>query len=160
MLLSMYMVNIHLLHSRKFDYSTRYIKYNENNVQARKLNEAVGFLVSSLNNLGSRQQIKSKEIQRKKRKAKQSRKNLYFHELCCFINKTKNYFICCSCSRKHIIFFGNADALSNLAMLLIFGRSFQWCRLIFSLTCPCQKLKKPWTGWAPAVKGCIGDTSK
>ena len=43
-----------ILHSRKFDYSTRYIKCNENNVQARELNEPVGFLVSSLNNLGSR----------------------------------------------------------------------------------------------------------
>ena len=29
------------------------IKCNENKVQARKLNEPVGFLVSSLNNLGS-----------------------------------------------------------------------------------------------------------
>ena len=43
-----------ILHSRKFNYSTRYIKCNENNVQAWKLNEPVGFLVSSLNNLGSR----------------------------------------------------------------------------------------------------------
>ena len=43
-----------ILHFRKFSYSTRYIKCNENNVQARKLNEPVGFLVSSLNNLGSR----------------------------------------------------------------------------------------------------------
>ena len=42
-------VIILILHSRKFDYSTRYIKCNENNVQARKLNEPVGFLVSSLN---------------------------------------------------------------------------------------------------------------
>ena len=38
-----------ILHSRKFNYSTRYIKCNENNVQTRKLNEPVGFLVSSLN---------------------------------------------------------------------------------------------------------------
>ena len=51
MLLSMYMVNIAC---RKFNYSTRDIQYNENNVQARKLNEPVGFIVSSLNNLGSR----------------------------------------------------------------------------------------------------------
>ena len=29
-------------------------KFNENNVQAKKLNEPVGFLFSSLNNLGSR----------------------------------------------------------------------------------------------------------
>ena len=36
-------------------------------MQARKLNEPVGFLVSSLNNLGSRQQVKSKEIRRKKK---------------------------------------------------------------------------------------------
>ena len=43
-----------ILHFRKFNYSTRYIKFNDNNVQARKLNEPVGFLVSSLNNLGSR----------------------------------------------------------------------------------------------------------
>ena len=72
----------------------------------------------------------------------------------------ETFFICCSDSRKRIIFFGNADALSNLAILLILSRSFQWCRLIFSLTCPCQKLKKPWTGWAPAVEESIGDTSK
>ena len=85
-----------MLHSRKFIYITRYIKRNENNVQARKLNEPVGFLVSSLNNLGS---------------TKQSRKDFYLHELCCFINKTKKYFICCSDSRKCIIFFGNADTL-------------------------------------------------
>ena len=32
----------------------RLIKFSENNVQARKLNEPVGFLVSLLNNLGSR----------------------------------------------------------------------------------------------------------
>ena len=42
-------VIILILHSRKVNYSTRYIKCNENNVQARKLNEPVGFLVSSLN---------------------------------------------------------------------------------------------------------------
>ena len=30
------------------------IKFNENNVLARKLNELAGFLVSSLNNSGSR----------------------------------------------------------------------------------------------------------
>ena len=42
-------VIILILHSRKFNYSTRYIKCNENNVQARKLNEPVGFLVGSLN---------------------------------------------------------------------------------------------------------------
>ena len=74
-----------ILHSRKFNYSTRYIKCNKNDLQARKLNESDGFLVSSLNNLGSRQQVKSKEIQWEKT----SRKNL----LCCFTNKTKNYFI-------------------------------------------------------------------
>ena len=38
-----------ILHSRKFNYSTRYSKCNENNVQARMLNEPVGFLVSPLN---------------------------------------------------------------------------------------------------------------
>ena len=48
----MYMVDL-ILHSRKFNYGTIYIKYNENNVQARKLNEPVSFLVSSLDNLGS-----------------------------------------------------------------------------------------------------------
>ena len=32
-----------ILLSRKFNYNTRYIKCNENNVQARKLNEPVGF---------------------------------------------------------------------------------------------------------------------
>ena len=42
------------LQSSRFTYSRRLIKFNEHNVQARKLNEAVGFLVySSLNNLGS-----------------------------------------------------------------------------------------------------------
>ena len=34
---------------------------------------------------------------------------MYLHELCCIVNKMKNYFICCSDSRKHIIFFENAD---------------------------------------------------
>ena len=33
------------------------IKFSENNVQAGKLNELVGFLVSSLNNFGSMQQV-------------------------------------------------------------------------------------------------------
>ena len=33
-----------------------------------KLNEPGGFLVSSLNSLGFRQQVKSKEIQREKKK--------------------------------------------------------------------------------------------
>ena len=37
-------------------------------MQARKLNEPVGFLVSSLNNLGSRQQVKSKDTTKKKEK--------------------------------------------------------------------------------------------
>ena len=32
-------------------------KVSENNVQAGKLNELVGFLVSSLNDFGSRQQV-------------------------------------------------------------------------------------------------------
>ena len=41
--------------------------HNENNVQARKLNEPVGFLVSYLNNLGSRKQVKSKEIHTRKK---------------------------------------------------------------------------------------------
>ena len=62
-----------ILHSRKFNHSRRYNKCNENNVQARKLNEPVGFLVSSLNNLGSRKQVKSKEIQREKKKEKQNK---------------------------------------------------------------------------------------
>ena len=39
-------------------------------MQARKLPEPVGFIVSSLDNLGSRQQVKSKEIQREKKKSK------------------------------------------------------------------------------------------
>ena len=51
MLLSMYMVNIAL---REIWLQYKIYIYNENNVQARKLNEAVGLLVSSLNNLGSR----------------------------------------------------------------------------------------------------------
>ena len=59
-----------ILHYRRFNYSTRYIKCNENNVQEMKLNEPGGFLVSSLNSLGFRQQVKSKEIQREKNKKK------------------------------------------------------------------------------------------
>ena len=51
MLLSMYMVNIAL---QEIWLQYKIYIYNENNVQARKLNEAVGLLVSSLNNLGSR----------------------------------------------------------------------------------------------------------
>ena len=35
-------------------YNKRLIKCNENNMQAWKLNEPVGFLVSALNNYGSR----------------------------------------------------------------------------------------------------------
>ena len=67
-----------ILHSRKFNYSTRYIKCNENNVQARELNEPLGFLVSSLNNLGSRQRVKSKEIQLEKKKNKTKKKEVIF----------------------------------------------------------------------------------
>ena len=38
-------------------------------------------------------------------------------------------------------------SLSNYAVLLILGRSFQWCWPIFPNTCPCQKLKKKqWKG--------------
>ena len=55
-------------HSRKFNYGTRYIKCKKNNVQAWKLNEPADFLVSSLNNLGFKQQVKSKEIQREKKR--------------------------------------------------------------------------------------------
>ena len=36
-------------------------------------------------------------------------------------------------------------SLSNLTILLILRRSFQWCQRIF-LTGICQKLKKPWKG--------------
>ena len=67
-----------ILHFRKFNYSTRYIKCNENNVQAWKLNEPVGFLVSSLNNLGSRQRVKSKEIQLEKKKNKTKKEEVIF----------------------------------------------------------------------------------
>ena len=38
---------------------------------------------------------------------KVGRTNIYMN----FINKTKNYFNCCSDSRKRLIFFGNADTL-------------------------------------------------
>ena len=57
----------------------RLIKCNENNMQAWKLNEPVGFLVSALNNYGSRLQVKSKEIQREKKikNKKQRRNNLF-----------------------------------------------------------------------------------
>ena len=37
------------------------IKFSENNVQARKLNEPVGFLVSSLNYFGSRKQVNDRK---------------------------------------------------------------------------------------------------
>ena len=66
-----------ILHSRKFNYSTIYIKCNENNVQARKLNEPVGFLVSSLN---------------KNEKQNKVGRTFYLHELCCFINVLSNSF--------------------------------------------------------------------
>ena len=42
-------------------------------MQARKLNEPVGFLVSYLNNLGSRKQVKSKEIHTRKKKTKKEK---------------------------------------------------------------------------------------
>ena len=51
----------------------------------------------------------------RKKKDKQCRKNLYLHELCCLINKTKNYFICCSDNRNRLIFFRNAE--SHLSFL-------------------------------------------
>ena len=56
--------------SSRFTYNRRLIKFNENNVRARKLNEPVGFLVSSLNKLVStfRQRVKSKEIQQEKKR--------------------------------------------------------------------------------------------
>ena len=59
-----------MLQSSRFTYNRRLIKFNENNVRARKLNEPVGFLVSSLNNLVStfRYHVKSKEIQQEKKK--------------------------------------------------------------------------------------------
>ena len=66
------------LHSRKFNYSTRYIKCNENNVQARKVNEPVGFLVSPLNNLGPRYRVKSKEMQLEKKKNKTKKEEVIF----------------------------------------------------------------------------------
>ena len=64
MLLWMQMVYITIC---TLTYNKRLIKCNENNMQAWKLNEPVGFLVSALNNYGSRQQVKSKEIQREKK---------------------------------------------------------------------------------------------
>ena len=39
-----------------------------------------------------------------------------------------------------------AELYLNLAILRILRRSFQWCWHGFSLTGPCQKLKKPWKG--------------
>ena len=76
MLLWMYMVYITIC---TLTYNKRLIKCNENNMQAWKLNEPVGFLVSALNNYGSRQQVKSKEIQREKKikNKKQRRNNLF-----------------------------------------------------------------------------------
>ena len=76
MLLWMQMVYITIC---TLTYNKRLIKCNENNMQAWKLNEPVGFLVSALNNYGSRQQVKSKEIQReKKSKNKKQRRNNLF----------------------------------------------------------------------------------
>ena len=76
MLLWMQMVYITIC---TLTYNKRLIKCNENNMQAWKLNEPVGFLVSALNNYGSRQQVKSKEIQREKKiKNKKQRKNNLF----------------------------------------------------------------------------------
>ena len=76
MLLWMYMVYITIC---TLTYNKILIKCNENNMQAWKLNEPVGFLVSALNNYGSRQQVKSKEIQREKKikNKKQRRNNLF-----------------------------------------------------------------------------------
>ena len=76
MLLWMQMVYITIC---TLTYNKRLIKCNENNMQAWKLNEPVGFLVSALNNYGSRQQVKSKEIQREKKikNKKQRRNNLF-----------------------------------------------------------------------------------
>ena len=45
-------------------------EFSENNVQARKLNEAVGFLVSSMNYFGSKWQVND----RKKYKGKKENK--------------------------------------------------------------------------------------
>ena len=76
MLLWMYMVYITIC---TLTYNKRLIKCNENNMQAWKLNEPVGFLVSALNNYSSRQQVKSKEIQQEKKikNKKQRRNNLF-----------------------------------------------------------------------------------
>lgn len=76
MLLWMQMVYITIC---TLTYNKRLIKCRENNMQAWKLNELVGFLVSALNNYGSRQQVKSKEIQREKKikNKKQRRNNLF-----------------------------------------------------------------------------------
>ena len=84
-----------------------------NNVQARKLNEPVGFLVSSLNKIRFKVvgKIKGNTTRKKEKQKKVGILNLYLCELCCFVNKMKNYFICCSESRKHIIFYRNADSL-------------------------------------------------
>ena len=76
MLLWMQMVYITIC---TLTYNKRLIKCNENNMQAWKLNEPVGFLVSAVNNYGSRQQVKSKEIQREKKiKNKIQRRNNLF----------------------------------------------------------------------------------
>ena len=68
----------------------RLIKIRENIVQARTPNEPVDFLVSSLNYLGSRQQVND----RKKYKGKQANKEELIYT-CCAISTKKNYFICC-----------------------------------------------------------------
>ena len=47
------------------------------------------------------------------------------------------------CKFSHLC---GAELYLNLAILRILRRSFQWCWHGFSLTGPCQKLKKPWKG--------------
>ena len=49
--------------------------------------------------------IKGNTTRKKEKQNKEGRSYIYMNYICYFINKTKNYFICCSDSRKRIIFF-------------------------------------------------------
>ena len=78
-------------------------------MQARKLNEPVGFLVSSLNNLGSRKQVKTKEIQNKVR-----RTSIYMNYVASSTKREIISFVVLTVESVLIIFCGNAAHLSFL----------------------------------------------
>ena len=64
-------------------------------------------------------------------------------------SKSRNFPGVCMVDHINVCKFSHlcgAELYLNLAVLLILRRSFQWCWHGFSLTGPCQKLKKPWKG--------------